>query len=131
MSDGALAKRFARTYRHAVTAYRPMADGGEETVCRGAKCALSRSAQVSAPQPPAVTGSVPEADFRLTLFTEPERCFRLGDRLEISEGDDAALADVTQPAGARVWHATASDSFRYPTHAVTVVEVREVTEKRA
>ena len=41
--------------------------------------------------------------------------FRLGDRLEISDGE-------------RVYSGRASDSFSYPSHTVTVLEIRQVTE---
>lgn len=114
MTDSAMAVILARTYLHTVTAFRPLAEGGEETVCEDAKCALSRSAHTSAPTPPESAQMLPEAAYRLSLFTCPELAFRLGDRVE-----------VTDELG-RVYHGRTSDSFCYPSHCVTVVEIREV-----
>ena len=114
MTDSAMAAILARTYFHTVTAYRPTLENGEETVCQAAPCALSRSAHTSAPTPPDSAYILPEASYRLSLYTRPELAFRLGDRVEVS--DEAG----------RVWHGRTSDSFRYPSHCVTVVEVREV-----
>ena len=114
MTDSAMAAILARTYLHAVTAYRPTAEGGEERLCQAAPCALSRSAHTSAPTPPDSACMLPEASYRLSLYTRPELAFRLGDRVEVT-GEDG-----------RVWHGRTSDSFRYPSHCVTVVEVREV-----
>lgn len=114
MTDSAMAAILARTYLHAVTAYRPTAEGGEERLCQAAPCALSRSAHTSAPTPPDSACVLPEASYRLSLYTRPELAFRLGDRVEVT-GEDG-----------RVWHGRTSDSFRYPSHCVTVVEVREV-----
>ena len=114
MTDSAMAAFLARTYLHTVTAFRPLADGGEKSVCQAAPCALSRSAHTSAPTPPDSAYILPEASYRLSLYTRPELAFRLGDRVEVS--DEAG----------RVWHGRTSDSFRYPSHCVTVVEVREV-----
>ena len=114
MTDSAMAAILARTYLHTVTAFRPLADGGEKSVCQAAPCALSRSAHTSAPTPPDSAYILPEASYRLSLYTRPELAFRLGDRVEVSDG-----------AG-RVWHGRTSDSFRYPSHCVTVVEISEV-----
>lgn len=114
MTDSAMAAILARTYLHAVTAYRPTAEGGEERLCQAAPCALSRSAHTSAPTPPDSARVLPEASYRLSLYTRPELAFRLGDRVEVT-GEDG-----------RVWHGRTSDSFRYPSHCVTVVDVREV-----
>ena len=114
MTDSAMAAFLARTYLHTVTAFRPLADGGEKSVCQAAPCALSRSAHTSAPTPPDSAYILPEASYRLSLYTRPELAFRLGDRVEVS--DEAG----------RVWHGRTSDSFRYPSHCVTVVEISEV-----
>ena len=114
MTDSAMAAILARTYFHTVTAWRPTLEGGEETVCEAAPCALSRSAHTSAPTPPDGFYVLPEAAYRLSLYTRPELGFRLGDRVE-----------VTDETG-RVWHGRTSDSFRYPSHCVTVVEISEV-----
>ena len=115
MTDSAMAVILARTYLYTVTAFRPLAEGGEETVCEDAKCALSRSAHTSAPTPPDGAQVLPEAAYRLSLFTRPELAFRLGDRVE-----------VTDELG-RVYHGRTSDSFRYPSHCVTVVEIGRVS----
>ena len=112
MTDSAMAAILARTYLHTVTAFRPLADGGEKSVCQAAPCALSRSAHTSAPTPP--DSAYILAAYRLSLYTRPELAFRLGDRVEVS--DEAG----------RVWHGRTSDSFRYPSHCVTVVEISEV-----
>ena len=114
MTDSAMAAFLARTYLHTVTAFRPLADGGEKSVCQAAPCALSRSAHTSAPTPPDSAYILPEASYRLSLYTRPELAFRLGDRVE-----------VTDETG-QVWHGRTSDSFPYPSHCVTVVAVSEV-----
>lgn len=113
MKDAVSASILARTYYHRVTAYRP-AETGEEMVCFCEKCALSRAAHTSAPTPPDSTYVLPEAVYRMSLYTMPELTFQLGDRLEI-----------TDPAG-RIYHGRASDSFCYPSHCVTVVEVKKI-----
>ena len=114
MTDSAMAAILARTYFHTVTAYRPTPENGEERLCEAAECALSRSAHTRAPAPPEGAQALPEALYRLSLFTRPELAFRLGDRVE-----------VTDTLG-RVYHGRTSDSFCYPSHCVTVVEVSEV-----
>jgi len=114
MTDAAYAARLGRTYLHTVTAYRPT-ERGEVLIYEEQPCALSRSAHTSAPAPPDGSGILPEADYRLALYTFPAVCLQLGDRLEISDG-----------AG-RIYRGRASDSFRYPSHCVTVVDIREVT----
>ena len=116
MTDSAMAARLARTYLYTVTAFRPLAEGGEETVCEDAKCALSRSAHTSAPTPPDGAQVLPEAAYRLSLFTRPELAFRLGDRVEVTD------------TWGRVYHGRTSDSFCYPSHCVTVVAVSEVRD---
>lgn len=113
MNDAGFAARLARTYRHRVTALRPLPGGGEEPVCEAQPCALSRSALVTAPAPPDRTYVLPEALYRLTLYTRPELAFRLGDRVEVAD------------ESGRVFHGRTSESFRYPSHCVTVVEIAE------
>ena len=114
MSRRIYADLLAKTYYHRVTAYRPQADGSEKRLCLAAECALSRSAHTSAPVPDSNARPLPEAAYRLSLFTRPGVWFRLGDRLEI-----------TDTAG-RVYYCRASDSVCYPSHCVTVVEVRQI-----
>lgn len=114
MTDSAMAAILARTYFHAVSAWRPILEDGEETVCEAAPCALSRSAHTSAPTPPDGSYALPEAAYRLSLYTRPELEFRLGDRVEVTDENGS------------VWHGRTSDSFRYPSHCVTVVEISEV-----
>lgn len=115
-TDRICAGLLALTYFHRVTAFRPLPGGGEEPVCEDAPCALSRSAQVSAPEPPDGAYVLPEAAYRLSLYTAPDLVFRLGDRTEVRDG------------GGRVFRGRASDSFRYPSHCVTVLAVSEVLE---
>jgi hypothetical protein len=119
MTDAVMAARLARTYYHKVSAFRPLPRGGEEQVCEDVPCALSRSALTSAPTPPDREYVLPEALYRLALYTRPEVGFQLGDRVEVT--DD----------GGRVFRGRTSDSFRYPSHCVTVVEVAEVTSAEA
>ena len=114
MTDSAMAAILARTYQHTVTAYRPTAENGEERLCQAVPCALSRSAHTSAPTPPEGSCALPEAAYRLSLFTRPELAFRLGDRVEVTDENG------------RVWYGWTSDSFPYPSHCVTVVAVSEV-----
>ena len=114
MTDSAMAAVLARTYFYTVTAYRPTLEGGEERLCEAAPCALSRSAHTSAPTPPEGSYALPEALYRLSLYTRPELAFRLGDRVEVTDENGS------------VWHGRTSDSFRYSSHCVTVVEISEV-----
>lgn len=112
MTDAAYAARLGRTYLHTVTAYRPTADG-EVLIYEEQPCALSRSAHTSAPAP-SEGGILPESSYRLALYSFPAVCFQLGDRVEISDG-----------AG-RIYRGRTSDSFRYPSHCVTVIDILEV-----
>ena len=116
MIDRLMADLLAATYYHTVSAWRPNLEGGETVLCREAPCALSRSAMTNAPAPPEDGAALPEASYRLNLFTRPGTFFRLGDRVEVRDGTG------------RVWHGRTSDSFRYPSHCVTVVEVYEVED---
>lgn len=116
MIDRLMADLLERTYYHTVSACRPTLEGGETVLCREAPCALSRSAMTNAPAPPEDGAVLPEASYRLNLFTRPGTFFRLGDRVEVRDGTG------------RVWHGRTSDSFRYPSHCVTVVEVYEVED---
>ena len=115
MTDAAYAARLGRTYLHTVTAYRPTAEG-ELLVYEEQPCALSRSAHTSAPAPASASAVLPESAYRYVLYTFPAVCFQLGDRVEISDG-----------AG-RIYRGRTSDSFHYPSHCVTVVDIREVAE---
>ena len=115
MTDSVCAAVLSRTYYHRISAWRPT-DMGEPLLCSGEKCALSRLARVSAPTPSDSTSVLPEASYRLSLYTMPDRIFRLGDRVEI-----------TDTAG-RVFHGWTSDSVCYPSHCITVVEIREVAD---
>lgn len=114
--DRACARLLALTYFHRVSAFRPLPDGDEALVCEDRPCALSRSAQVSAPEPPDGACVLPEALYRLSLYTPPDLFFRLGDRMEVRDGSG------------RIYLGRASDSFRYPSHCVTVLAVSEVLE---
>ena len=114
MNEHGLAAILARTYFHRLTVLRPDCSGKLTEILRDAPCALSRSAHVMAPAPPDETALLPESRYRLPLFTRPEVLLRLGDEVRIADGTG------------RVFRGTASDSIAYPSHAVTVVEVREV-----
>ena len=114
MTDHAAANLLAKTYFHRISAWRSLPQGGEERLCEGVECAMSRSAHTSAPAPSDSARAFPEADYRVSLFTRPELWFRLGDRLEVTDGTG------------RVFRGRASDSVAYPSHCATVMEVREV-----
>ena len=114
MSDGILAGILAGTYDHRLDAFRPLPEGGERAVWLDQPCALSRSAMVNAPAPPDTSGVLPEARYRLTLYTRPEVLLELGDRAEVRDGSGRTFLGRT------------SDSFYYPSHCVTVLEVTEV-----
>jgi len=111
--NASCAALLGRTYLHAVTACRPRRGGGEELIYEAQPCALSRSAHTSAPVPDEQRAILPEAAYRYVLYTDPGVPFQLGDRVEVTDG-------------ACVYRGRASDSFRYPTHCVTVVEILEV-----
>lgn len=115
MTDSSMAAILARTYFHRVSAWRPVSENGETAVCADAPCALSRRAINTAPTPSDMDDVLPESAYRLSLYTRPEQPFRLHDRVEVTDGTG------------RVYHGRTSDSFCYPTHCVTVVEVYEVT----
>ena len=110
----AMKRAISRTFDRTVCVYRPKSDGTEETVYIDIPCALSRSALISAP---ATVGrsEVAETAYSLALYTAPEVWLRLNDRVVISD------------AAGRGYHGRSSDSVRYPSHCVTVVEVLEVT----
>lgn len=105
------AEVLARTYFHRVSAWRPVSETEETLVCRDAPCGLSRRAVTSAPVPADYAAVMPEAAYRLSVYTRPEQPFRLGDRLEITSAEG------------ELYRGFASDSFRYDTHCVTVVEI--------
>ena len=115
MTDNAMKRALRATYDRTLCVYRPKDDGTEETVYIDAPCALSRAALVSAPTPPSFGAALTESRYALALYTAPDVVLRLGDRAVVSDG-----------AG-RLYHCRASDSVRYPSHCVTVVEVLEVT----
>ena len=116
MTDSAMAAILARTYFHRVSAWRNTGELEETPIYEDVSCALSRRAINTAPTPSAMEAVLPESAYRLTLYTRPEQPFRLHDRVE-----------VTDEAG-RVYHGRTSDSFCYPSHCVTVVEISEVTD---
>ncbi len=116
MIDRVSAALLERTYFHRLDAFRPLPGGGEEAVYQNLPCALSRSAMVSAPAPPEREGIMPEALYRLSLYTRPEKPLRLGDRLEVRD------------SLGRVFRGRASDSFSYPSHCITVAEIAEVLD---
>ena len=105
MRDARMTRALRRTFDRTACVFRPLSDGTERTVYADIPCALSRSALTSAPSVGA-EGS---------LYTMPELWLRLGDRVTVSD------------KSGRIYHARASDSVRYPSHCVTVVEVTEVS----
>ena len=113
MTDAACAARLGRTYLHTVTAYRATREG-EFLIYEEQPCALSRSAHTSAPSPSPEGAIAPESVYRYALYTFPAVRFGLGDRVEISDGSG------------RIYYGRTSDSFCYPSHCVTVVDIREV-----
>jgi len=113
MTDAAYAARLGRTYLHTVTAYRATREG-EVLIYEEQPCALSRSAHTNAPSPAPEHTKAPESTYRYALYTFPAVRFALGDRVEISDGCG------------RIYYGRTSDSFAYPSHCVTVVEIREV-----
>lgn len=114
MTDNVMKRALSRTFDRTVCVYRPKSDGTEETVYIDIPCALSRAALVSAPTPPQFGAALTESRYALALYTMPEFWLRLNDRVVISD------------ASSRSYHGRASDSVRYPSHCVTVVEVQEV-----
>lgn len=115
MRGAAMTRALRRTFDRTLSVFRPMPDGTERTVYEEVPCALSRSALTSAPAVAAQGAAMVESRYALVLYTMPEIVLRLGDRAEVSD------------AGGRVYHGRASDSVRYPSHCVTVVEIVEVT----
>ena len=114
MGDSAMTRALRRTLDRTVCVFRPLSDGTERTVYVDIPCALSRSAHVSAPSVGAEGAALAESRYALSLYTAPELWLRLGDRVAVSD------------KSGRVYHGRASDSVRYPSHCVTVVEVTEV-----
>ena len=105
MRDARMTRALRRTFDRTACVFRPLSDGTERAVYVDIPCALSRSAGEA----------LCESRYALTLFTPPEVWLRLGDRVAVSD------------KSGRVYHARASDSVRYPSHCVTVVEVFEVS----
>lgn len=115
-TDRICASLLALTYAHRVTAFHPLPGGGEEPICEDAPCALFRSAQVSASEPPDQVRILPETRYRLSLYIAPDLRFQLGDRLEVRDGSG------------RAFRCRVSDSFRYPSRCVMVLEVLDAEE---
>lgn len=115
MRDARMTRVLRRTFDRTACVFRPLSDGTERAVYADIPCALSRSALTSAPSVGAEGAALVESRYALSLFTPPEVWLRLGDRVAVSD------------KSGRVYHARASDSVRYPSHCVTVVEVTEVS----
>lgn len=115
MRDGGMTRALRRTFDRTVCVFRPLSDGTERTVYIDVPCALSRSALTSAPAVRGTEDALTESRYALSLYTMPEVWLRLGDRVAVSDKNG------------RIYHARASDSVRYPSHCVTVVEVVEVS----
>ena len=115
MGGGEITRALRRTFDRTVCVFRPLPDDTERTVYIDVPCALSRSALTSAPAGRGAEEALTESRYALSLYTMPEIWLRLGDRV--------AVSDKT----GRVYCGRASDSVRYPSHCVTVVEVTEVS----
>ena len=115
MRDARMTRALRRTFDRTACVFRPLSDGTERAVYVDIPCALSRSALTSAPSVRGAGEALCESRYALSLFTPPEVWLRLGDRVTVSD------------KSGRVYHARASDSVRYPSHCVTVVEVTEVS----
>ena len=115
MRDARMTRALRRTFDRTACVFCPLSDGTERAVYVDIPCALSRSALTSAPSVRGAGEALCESRYALTLYTMPEIWLRLGDRVTVSD------------KSGRVYHARASDSVRYPSHCVTVVEVTEVS----
>ena len=115
MRDARMTRALRRTFDRTACVLRPLSDGTERAVYADIPCALSRSALTSAPAVRGAGEALCESRYALTLYTMPEFWLRLGDRVTVSD------------KSGRIYHARASDSVRYPSHCVTVVEVTEVS----
>lgn len=115
MHDARMTRALRRTFDRTACVFRPLSDGTERAVYVDIPCALSRSALTSAPAVRGAGEALCESRYALSLYTMPEIWLGLGDRVTVSD------------KSGRVYHARASDSVRYPSHCVTVVEVTEVS----
>ena len=115
MHDARMTRALRRTFDRTACVFRPLSDGTERAVYVDIPCALSRSALTSAPAVRGAGEALCESRYALSLYTMPELWLGLGDRVPVSD------------KSGRVYHARASDSVRYPSHCVTVVEVTEVS----
>lgn len=115
MRDARMTRALRRTFDRTACVFRPLPDGTERAVYVDIPCALSRSALTSAPSVRGAGEVLCESRYALSLYTMPEVWLRLGDRVTVSD------------KSGRMYHARASDSVRYPSHCVTVVEVTEVS----
>ena len=115
MRDARMTRALRRTFDRTACVFRPLSDGTERAVYADIPCALSRSALTSAPAVRGAGEALCESRYALSLYTMPELWLRLGDRVTVSD------------KSGRIYHARASDSVRYPSHCVTVVEVFEVS----
>ena len=115
MRDARMTRALRRTFDRTACVFRPLSDRTERAVYVDIPCALSRSALTSAPAVRGAGEALCESRYALSLYTMPEIWLRLGDRVTVSD------------KSGRIYHARASDSVRYPSHCVTVVEVTEVS----
>ena len=114
MRDAIMTRALRRTFDRTLCVFRPLSDGTERTVYADIPCALSRSAHVSAPAAAAEGAALTESRYALALYTAPPFWLRLGDRVTVSD------------KSGRIYCGRSSDSVRYPSHCVTVVEITEV-----
>ena len=115
MRDARMTRTLRRTFDRTACVFRPLSDGTERAVYVDIPCALSRSALTSAPSVGAEGAALGVSRYALSRYTMPEGWLRRGDRVTVSD------------KSGRIYHARASDSVRYPSHCVTVVEVTEVS----
>lgn len=106
-----------RTFTDRVTVFRadpkdPLA--APEALYADLPCALSRTAIVTAPDPHDPMDSLAECGFRATLFLPAGTWTRTGDRAEVVR-QGIRFSGVLSP------------SIPYPSHAVAVMRVQEVT----
>lgn len=115
MRDARMTRALRRTFDRTGLRISSVVRRTERAVYADIPCALSRSALTSAPAVRGAGEALCESRYALSLYTMPELWLRLGDRVTVSD------------KSGRVYHARASDSVRYPSHCVTVVEVTEVS----
>lgn len=115
MRDARMTRALRRTFDRTACVFRPLSDGTEPGgLCRYSLRPQPQRTHERARGARRGRGAVREPLRALALHAA-EVWLRLGDRVAVSD------------KSGRVYHARASDSVRYPSHCVTVVEVTEVS----